>query len=139
MGKKSIISLLFYAFIAAALAFFVYNGIKKRIMMGTKKEMLKNANNDIRDYKQLGFSDDSELIQLLHGRLQRIENRITQLQNQTFMNTKNAPTQNRKQLQYTICFALWRLLFRRLSFFSLPLPFALEVYSQLVLGLYLKY
>ena len=70
--------------------------------MGTKKEMLKNANNDIRDYKQLGFSDDSELIQLLHGRLQRIENRITQLQNQTFMNTKNAPTQNRKQLQQIV-------------------------------------
>ena len=69
-------------------------------MIRMHQETMQHTNHDLRDYKKLGFSDDSELIQLLHGRLQRVEKQIATLQNQTIIkNKEQAPIHNRKQLQ----------------------------------------
>ncbi len=57
-------------------AFWLVNYVKRWALISRERTIATQTQQEIAEYKKLGFSDQTELIQLLEGRLQRTQARI---------------------------------------------------------------
>lgn len=57
-------------------AFFLYKYVRKWQRISEQRQVIRETKKEIDEFHQLGFADNSELIQLLQGRLQRAQDRL---------------------------------------------------------------
>lgn len=78
--EKNRIAIALYFFICLIIVsvatFWLVNYIKRWALISREREVTTQTQQDISEYQKLGFADQTELIQILHGRLQRAQQRI---------------------------------------------------------------
>ena len=78
--EKNRIAIAAYFFICLIIVsvatFWLVNYIKRWALINRERAVTSQTQQEISEYQNLGFADQTELIQILHGRLQRAQERI---------------------------------------------------------------
>ncbi len=102
MEKKRIFLLIYCLIgfiVVAGTSFLLFKYFRKWSRIRAMHEYAKETKQEMGDYQQLGFANDSELMQLLEGKLQRAYNRVTQLEKQNMYSNAKQNSKNKKQLE----------------------------------------
>jgi Arc/MetJ-type ribon-helix-helix transcriptional regulator len=78
--EKNRIAIAMYFFICliviSVATFWLVNYIKRWALISRERDITSQTQQDISEYQELGFADQTEVIQILQGRLQRAQGRI---------------------------------------------------------------